>query len=178
MKKLFITTMLFWSSWAQADWSVVAGSGSYMGDRHLGLAYQSENGSHQTDFTYGKTPGILGPDVDQLNLKYIYSPFRWSLASESLPATTNILGIGFLLSRWQSSEGFLSSPSQYPEDDYYSPTRYRTALVLSHQWVYKQASLYFDWVLLDQVGIALYNNDKYLSEKNAWSGGFGFRWNL
>lgn len=178
MKKLFIITMLSWSSWAQADWTLVAGSGSYMGEKYLGVSHQSENQNHQTDFSYGQTPGILGPNVDQLNLKYLYSPFAWSPSTLALPAKTNILGVGLLLTRWQSSEGYINSPSQYPSADYYSATRYRTALVLSHQWTFKNLSVYADWVLLDQMGIALFNNDKYLDEKKAWSGGFGFRWRI
>lgn len=175
MKNIFITLIIFFSAPSTfADWSVVAGTGSYMGEQHLGFSYESQNEKHQTDLSYGKTPGVLGNDIDQINLKYLFSPLNYQRG----PLKTNILGIGMILSRWQSSAGFIESPSQYPETHYYSVTRYRSALLLSHTWSYKGLTLYVDWALLDQVAIALANNQELQQEKSAWSSGFGLRWSL
>lgn len=175
MKKLFIVLILTLSSYhANADWYLVTGTGTYMGERHIGFGYASQNGVHLTDLSYGQTPGIYGNDVDQLNVKYTFSPFDAQLGS----ARTNILGIGLLLTRWQSSGAFFTSPEPYPAENYYSPTQYRGALVLTHKWIYKNLQVYFDWALLDQLAIALFNNDKYVSKDSVWAGGFGLRWRI
>ncbi|MFP5518789.1 MAG: hypothetical protein ACLGGX_02710 [Bdellovibrionia bacterium] len=174
MKKLFMILILLFSSSSFADWSLLAGSGSYMGERHLGITYTSENQKHSTDVSYGQTAGVISEDVEQLNLKYVYSPFSYSYKK----VESNILGVGTLISNWRSSKAFVESPSQYPTSDYYSQTKFRLGLVLSSEIKYDKLSFYVDWVLLDQVAIALFNNTKYTSDPNTWAGGFGLRWRI
>lgn len=179
MRLFLALTAIFLSSFlaesaSASQWSLMAGSGSYMGASHVGFHYQSYSDRHGWDLTYGKTLGDLGDDIDQLNVKYLYSHFAYSLGN----LKTNILGIGLLGTRWQSAAGYVDSPSQYPSDNYYSPTRWRFGLVLGQTWVYKKFSFYLDWVLLDQAVIALYNNDRFVDGESAWSGGFGMRWGI
>ena len=172
MKK-YLTLLLLFSLNSEASWTIGGGTGSYMGDRNFGFGFNSENRKHFSEFSYGKTDGILGPEVDQLNFKYVYSPFEYTLLDKM---KTNVIGFGILLSRWQSSDAFLQSESQYPEEYYYSQNRYRTSIVFSQNWNYQNLQFYIDWVMLDQKLIALFNNDEYWREKDAWTSGFGFRW--
>lgn len=179
MRLFFVLTAIFLSSFlaesaSASQWSLLAGSGSYMGETHLGIHYLSSTGRHGVDLSYGQTQGEASNNVDQLNVKYLYSPFFVGFGD----LKTNVLGIGILASRWQSSAGFIDSPGQYPADNYYSPTRWRFGLVLGQTWTYRWLSLYLDWVLLDQVAIALYNNDRFVEGASAWSGGFGVRWGI
>lgn len=172
MKK-YLTLLLLFSLNSEASWTVGLGTGSYMGDRHVGVGYVSDNQKHFSEISYGKTEGILSSEVDQINLKYVFSPFEYVFDDK---IKTNILGFGILLSRWQSSDAFLQSESQYPEEYYYSQTRYRTSVVISQTWSYQNLQVYVDWVMLDQKLIALFNNDEYWRERNAWTSGFGMRW--
>lgn len=154
------------------NWSVAAGTGAYMGENYIGAAYGSENKKHITEFSYGLTEGDFGSDVEQFNLQYSFSPFEMNLGK----FRSNILGIGTILSRWNSSAGFVTSPSQYPEQGYYPMTRYRLSLLLSHMWDFKNFSVFVNWALLDQTAIALYNNPEYVDRQEIWSLGFGLRW--
>lgn len=172
--KALAVTLILWSNVASAEsWGVIAGSGSYMGDRHAGVAVESESQRHQAELTYGYTPGILGEDVKQLNLKYIYSPLRSSYKGFS----TNWLGIGAMATYCLCSETFYESPSQYPESNYYDETELRFGLVLSSVIQWKSFEAYFDWTLLDQIAIAASNNSEYAKQvKDVWAGGFGLRY--
>ncbi|WII73188.1 hypothetical protein QJS83_04790 [Bdellovibrio sp. 22V] len=158
---------------AYADWGVGAGTGSYMGDRHFGVNYTSESQRHMTEFSYGETPGILGGRVRQLNLKYVYSPLQ-SIYHE---VTTNWIGIGALLSRCLCSDTFVTNPDVYPESNYYDETAYRVGLVFATKLNWRNWEGYWDWTLLDQVAIAIYNNNRYASKPEAyWASGFGVRY--
>lgn len=174
MKKtqfIFLSLLVF-SLKSFATWSLTTGAGSYQGHRYIGAAYNSENLKHITELTYGRTEGIIGSDVEQLNLHYSYSPFSYQIQK----LQTNILGIGFILSRWNSSAGFIDSPEQYPEKNYYPMTRYRISLLLTHAWTYRNWSFFVNWALLDQTAIALYNNPEYAHKNEVWSSGFGLRY--
>jgi len=166
---------LTFTSTALADLHVVIGRGSYMGEKHYGINYTSENLKHSTDLTYGNTEGVLGPDLDQINIKYVYSPFN-PITIDQLQIDP--IKIGGILSSWQSSNAYINSYQQYPEDDYYPANKFRGSLVLTHSWSYKNLQIYIDWVMLDQVAIALYNNSKYIDRHNIWAGGFGLRWKI
>ena len=184
MKLFIVLSAIFLSSTFSNDvlaaennpsqWSMVAGSGSYMGGTYLGVQYQSQSGKHAVDLSYGQTPGEMNNNVDQLNLKYLYSPFNYSVNK----VNTNVLGIGLLASRWQSESAFFDTPSQYPASNYYSPTRWRVGLTLEHNWKYDRISFYFNWTLLDQAIIAIYNNEKFIEGRNPWGAGFGVRWEI
>lgn len=168
---IFLSLLLF-SYPSFATWSLTTGAGAYMGEQYIGTAYASKNLKHLTELTYGRTDGIYGADVEQLNLQYSYSPFDYQIKKFQ----TNILGIGFILSRWNSSMGFIESPEHYPEDNYYPMTRYRASLLFTHSWTYQNWSVFANWALLDQTAIALYNNPEYSNKKEIWSSGFGLRW--
>lgn len=173
LSKVIIVILSLWSELAIAQWGVALGTGSYMGDRHFGVAYTSESGNHTTVFTHGTTPGILGNQVEQLNLKYIYSPFHSAFAG----VTTNWLGLGGLISRCLCDETFIKNSGVYPEDNYYDATAYRFGLVLATTVQWKSLELYWDWTLLDQIAIAVYNNDRYAHKTESyWAGGFGLRY--
>lgn len=165
---------MIFSKAALADWGLGYGTGAYLGEQRFGVAKSLREGRHLFEFSYGKTPGIRAGDVDQINASYIYSPWRWGLGSVS----TNLLGVGVSLSRWQSAEAFLQTSDPYPEEHYYSQNRLRPALVFSHQWSFQRVQVFIDWSLLDQVLIALYNNTKYWGDSAIWSMGFGLRWFL
>ena len=170
-----ILASIVWSSaTASAEqWGVIAGTGSYMGDRHAGVALTTESQRHNVEFTFGHTPGILGEDVKQLNLKYVYSPFRSSYRG----VATNWIGIGTMVSHCLCDETFYESPSQYPESNYYDETEFRFGLVLSSMIQWKNFEAYFDWTLLDQIAIAAVNNSEYAKQvKDIWAGGFGLRY--
>lgn len=154
------------------SWGLGAGTGSYMGQRHFFVSYTSENRRHQTDFGYGFTEGKIGSDIEQVNIKYTYSPFRYSFGD----LKTNILGAGFILNRWQSSEAFWESPDQYPETHYYGQTLRRVALVFTQKWSYYKWEAYIDWALMDYVLIAVYNNESYRNKIEIFGGGFGLRY--
>lgn len=184
--KLFVVLMAIFLNSAFAEkafatdttslrWSIVAGSGSYMGENHLGVQYLTQSGRHAVDFSYGRTLGDLNNDVEQLNLKYNYSPFNFSLNNR---LSTNILGIGILATRWQSESAFMDSPSQYPATNYYSPTRWRFGFSIEQTWTYRSISLYANWILLDQAIIALYNNEKFIEGRSPWGAGLGIRWEI
>lgn len=166
----FLLTVYSFSGWA--NWSVISGTGAYMGERYLGAAYSSENSKHFTEFSYGQTSGEFTSDVEQFNLRYTYSPFSFAAGL----IESNILGFGFIVSRWNGPDGFVTLPSPYPEAGYYPMTRYRLSLALSNTWTYKDFTFFIDWALLDQIAIALYNNPEYVSSKDIWSSGFGLRW--
>lgn len=167
-----LSLLLTFSSETFAHWSLATGAGAYMGEQYLGGAYVSENYKHVTELTYGKTEGYYGADVEQFNLQYNYSPFDFQIKNFH----TNILGVGFIISRWNSGTSFVNSPSQYPEDTYYPTTRYRTSLLFTHTWTYENWSVFVNWALLDQTAIALYNNPEYKYKKEVWSSGIGLRW--
>jgi hypothetical protein len=158
----------------QIHWSILAGSGSYMGETYLGVQFESESGNHTVDLSYGQTKGSISNNVHQINLKYTYSPFKFTFSEIS----TNALGIGLLATRWQSDSSFIDSPSQYPAENYYSPNRWRFGIVLEQNWTFRNFGIYFNWVLLDQAIIALYNNDKFIDGKSPWSAGFGLKWEI
>lgn len=168
---IFLSLLVF-SYPGFASWSLATGAGAYMGEQYIGPAYVSENLKHVTELTYGRTDGIYGTDVEQFNLQYSYSPFDYQIKK----IRTNILGIGFILSHWNSSMGFIDSPEQYPEDNYYPMTRFRSSLLFTHSWTYQNWSIFVNWALLDQIAIALYNNPEYTNKKEIWSSGFGLRW--
>lgn len=173
LRKIIILVLSLWSELAVAQWGVAYGTGSYMGDRHFGVAYTSESGNHNTVFTYGTTPGILGSDVQQLNLKYVYSPFHSSYQE----IKTNWLGMGFLVSRCLCDEMFIKNSGVYPEDNYYDETAYRLGLVFATMVQWKNWEAYWDWTLLDQIAIAVYNNDRFANKaRSYWAGGFGVRY--
>ena len=173
---LFLMTLLL-SPLSKAEsisgnWSVAAGTGAYMGENYIGAAYTSVNQKHTTEISYGVTEGEFGSDVEQMNLQYSFSPVEMNWG----PLRTNLLGIGMILSRWNSSAGFVNSPSQYPEEGYYAMTRYRLSLLFSHMWNFKKLTVFVNWALLDQTAIALYNNPEYVDRQEVWSSGFGLRW--
>lgn len=168
-----ILILSLWSELAIAQWGVALGTGSYMGDRHYGVAYTSESGNHQTEFSYGTTPGIIGDEVRQLSLKYIYSPFHSSYRG----VTTNWIGLGAMVTRCLCEETFVENSDVYPEDDYYDETAYRFGLVLASTVQWKNWEAYWDWTLLDQVAIAVYNNDRFRDRaERYWASGVGLRY--
>ncbi len=156
------------------QWSVATGKGAYMGQSYWGAAYTSVNQKHNTEISYGVTEGEFGSDVEQVNIQYSFSPLELNWGQ----LRTNILGMGMVLSRWNSSAGFVNSPSQYPEQGYYPMTRYRLSLLFSHLWNFKKFTIFINWALLDQTAIALYNNPEYVDRQEIWSSGFGIRWSL
>jgi len=167
-----LLSLLLFSYPSLAAWSLTTGAGAYMGEQYIGTAYASENLKHLTELTDGKTDGVYAADVEQINLQYSYSPFSYQIVKMQ----TNILGIGFILSHWNGSTGFIESPEQYPEKNYYPMTRYRASLLFTHSWTYQNWSVFVNWALLDQTAIALYNNPEYTNKKEIWSSGFGLRW--
>lgn len=171
--KVLALTLVLWSNTAAAEnWGLTLGTGSFMGERHGGVTVVSESQHHQAELTFGQTPGILGDDVGQLNLKYIYSPFRSSYKGFA----TNWLGVGAMATYCLCDETFFESPNQYPESNYYDQTDYRFGLVFSSVLQWKNFEFYIDWTLLDQVLIAAANNDEYAKRNDIWAGGFGLRY--
>ena len=169
---LALLLLLLYSAQSLATWSLTTGAGAYMGEKYIGASYTSKNEKHLAELTYGKTDGEYAPDAEQFNLQYVFSPFDLQIGK----AHTNILGLGLIVSRWNSSAGHIFVADHYPEDNYYPMTRYRASLLFSHAWTFKKLSLFINWALLDQTAIALYNNPDYWDTKEIWSSGFGLRW--
>lgn len=169
---LISSLILLTSTISLASWGLGAGTGSYMGQKHIFISYESQNSRHNTDFGYGFTKGELGSDIEQINFRYTYSPFKINFGKVS----TNLLGAGILTNRWQSSEAFWESPDQYPETYYYGPTLRRAALVLTQKWNYENFQFYADWAVVDYVLIAIYNNESYRKDLQIWGGGVGLRY--
>ncbi|MNK07378.1 hypothetical protein D3C87_252910 [compost metagenome] len=171
--KLFLSSLvLLMTSSALADWSLVGGMGAFMGEHYLGGSYRSNNDKHRSDLTIGFTEGIYQSTTYQLNFKYLYSPVQ----REYEDFTTNYAGIGVMVTRCLCSEGFVQNLDIYPERNYYDETAYRFGLVVSHQVRWKKVEFYWDWVLLDQLAIAVYNNPSLRQRPEDYvSAGLGLR---
>lgn len=157
-------------------WQMQLGSGSYGGEKQVGVGYLSSNGRHQSELGYGWTLGVSEKNVEQINFKYVYSPFILSSRILDKRFTTNIVGIGVQVSRWLDERGYVSSPSQYPERYYYAQTRYRSVFMLESHFHFKSIQVYIHSGLLDQWAIAAFNNEELQKEKYIWASGFGLRW--
>lgn len=183
---LVVVSLWFFSSkvFAQSafatssQWQVQAGTGAYAGEKQLGLGYISANERHQFELGYGWTLAASEKNVEQINLKYIYSPFQMSFRVFNQRITTNVAGLGIQISRWLDDRGYVTSPSQYPEEHYYAQTRYRATILFETHFQMKGAQLYLHSGLLDQWAIAVYNNPDLQGERYIWGSGFGLRWNL
>lgn len=158
---------------AQASWGVGIGAGSYLGERHVGAVFESQSKRHQTEISFGETDGILGDNVHQLNLRYLYSPLSFLYRG----VETNLLGIGAMITRCLCDEMFVQNSDAYPTSDYYDQTAYRFGVVVSTEATYKNFQIYWDWTLLDQRLIILFNNTRYTRHAKGYlAGGFGLRY--
>jgi|GEM_PF-1404457 hypothetical protein len=160
---------------ARADWGVVASMSGYLGSYALGGAYISTNESHNFDIGIGMSPGIVGNDVYQFNMKYVFSPWSWE--PEFLRGFhTNIVGTGIMAIRCMCSETFIRNLDIYPEQNYYDETAWRFGWVIEHKFVRDKFEAYWDWVLLDQIMIATFNNREMTKRPfDYWSAGLGVR---
>ncbi|WP_374028883.1 hypothetical protein [Bdellovibrio bacteriovorus] len=172
--KLFLNLAIFFFSFhAAAEWGPLLGISGYQGDYSAGASYRSYLQRHAVDLSLGVSTGIHDQEVYQLNAKYIYSPFQWMLPN----LATNIVGFGILAARCLCEETFTKSLNIYPEENYYDETAYRFGLVLSTNVQLKEVEFYWEWVLLDQIGIATYNNPDMQSDPfEYWSAGIGIRY--
>jgi hypothetical protein len=172
LRPILSFAVFFWGLSSQADWGPHFGSGGYLGGFYVGATHRSFEQTHAFDLSLGVTRGILEKEVYQLNAKYTYSPFRWSFPK----IKTNIMGIGLLLTRCLCDEVFSKNLDIYPEPNYYDETAYRLGLVFSTIVIWRDFEIYWDWVLLDQILLANYNNPemrRYPFEH--WSAGIGVR---
>lgn len=166
-------TLIFSSQAALANWGMAIGSGSYMGKTNMSAVYVSKNKKHMTTMGVGKTAGILGEDVHQINAKYLYSPYSYTYAKTHW----NIISIGVLATRCLCDETFVQNSSKYPEANYYDNTAYRFGIVFDSHVTLDNWSLYWDWTLLDQLAIVVANNDRYANRPDYYfASGIGVRY--
>lgn len=157
---------------AHSEWGPVSGTSGYQGEFYLGGSHRSENERHNTDISIGVTQGIIGGEFYQLNLKYVYSPYIKNFKKFS----TNFIGVGALLTRCLCDDVFIENVDPYPEGNYYDETAYRSAVVFSSKIYWKDVEIYWDWLLLDQILIAYYNNPNMRNQPlENWSAGVGLR---
>lgn len=172
-KIIVAITLIFSSQLASADWGMAVGSGSYMGKTNMSAVYVAKNKKHMTTMGVGKTAGILGDDVHQINVKYLYSPFVYTYVK----AQWNIISIGALATRCLCDETFVQNSSKYPEANYYDNTAYRFGIVFESHVTLDNWSLYWDWTLLDQLAIVVANNDRYANRPDYYfASGMGVRY--
>ncbi|MNS93768.1 hypothetical protein D3C72_1279620 [compost metagenome] len=146
----------------------------YQGSYYLGATFETEGEEHNFDVGIGMSPGIVENDVYQFNMKYVYSPFEWEPGNSGF--SSNIIGVGVLTMRCLCSEVFIKNLDIYPEENYYDETAWRFGLVFEHTVRRDKFEAYLDWVLLDQIMIASWNNPgmrKYPFDY--WSAGLGVR---
>lgn len=160
MKHYILILTLIISKSTLASFYVHTGTGAYLGEKYLGLSWESENQNHFLDLNYGITQEDVENQIDQMNMKYTYFPITGQMA----PFTIQYLGLTVQVSRWQSDEAFFDSPDRYNDKYYYQQTRYRSALGISNQLRYKKIIITTDVVFLDQKLITYYNND----DENIW----------
>ncbi|MEN0057425.1 MAG: hypothetical protein AAGB31_01215 [Bdellovibrio sp.] len=159
---------------ARAEWGVVLGLSGYLGSYYAGASFLSENERHNVDITLGVSPGIIDEEVYQIGARYVYSPFEYQF--ERFPLKTNILSFGILVTRCLCDDTFVQNLSIYPEHNYYDETAYRFGLVLEHNLKWESFTFFFNWVLLDQIAIASYNNPHIRQRPlDFWSAGLGIR---
>lgn len=173
MIRPFLSAFILASSLsAHAGWGGALGTGGFLGDRYFGATYLSANKAHNTDISLGSAEGINYSTTFQLNVKYLYSPFLKSSGDISI----NFAGMGFLLTRCLCEEVFVRNLDIYPEHNYYDETAWRFGLVVAHQIKWRNIEFYWDWVLLDQLGIAAYNNPELRKKPEDYlSVGLGLR---
>lgn len=177
MRRLKISLSLiafFICSSALAEWGPVLGMSGYLGSYYGGATYRSENKRHTSDITLGMSPGIIDEDIYQIAYSYTYSPFNLDF---KIPHwSTNILGVGALITRCLCEEAFVRNGSIYPEKNYYDNTAYRIGLVFSANFRTKDLEFYWNWILLDQYLIAAFNNPGMRrAPLEYWSTGIGLR---
>ena len=167
--------LLFFSLRSFADWGVNTQMSGYLGSYSLAAAYISDNEAHNFDIGVGMSPGIVENDVYQFNMKYVFSPFTWD--PDFLKGFhTNIIGTGVIAMRCLCSQVFIRNLDIYPEKNYYDETAWRFAWVLEHKFARDKFELYWDWVLLDQIMIATFNNREMRKRPfDYWSAGLGIR---
>ncbi len=105
-------------------------------------------------------------------MKYVYSPFQWEPGLSGF--YTNVVGVGVLAVRCLCSEVFIKNLDIYPEENYYDETAWRFGFVIRHTVRRDKFEAYLDWILLDQIMIASWNNPgmrKYPFDY--WSAGLG-----
>lgn len=174
--KIFLSVFIaFTCMKAHADWGVVAGMSGYLGSYSLGGAFESEAETQNFDIGIGMSPGIVENDVYQFNMKYVYSPWTWEPEWAS-GFTTNVVGFGIMAVRCLCSEVFIKNLDIYPEENYYDETAWRFGLVFEHTVVRDKFEAYLDWVLIDQILIASFNNPGMRKTPlDYWSAGLGVR---
>lgn len=92
-----------------------------------------------------------------MNLVYRYS--RWSVPLEQNSWEPVQIGF-FVLRSWNQDKYFLRSPTQFPDDNYYSQTLFRLGLEWGMSYTLEDIdlSLSYRFRILDNGLIALYNN--------------------
>lgn len=170
---IVLISLIFSAQVASAEWGMAVGSGGYMGKTNMSAVYVSQNKKHMTTMGVGKTAGILGDDIHQVNVKYLYSPFKYSYQKTHW----NIVSVGVLAARCMCEETFVQNSSKYPEKNYYDNTAYRFGLVFESHVTLDNWSLYWDWTLLDQLAIVVANNDRYANRPDYYlASGIGVRY--
>jgi hypothetical protein len=172
--KIFLS-ILFCCTFAKAEWGAVAQTSGYLGTYAVGATYETTNEHHFFDMGLGMSPGIVESDVYQLNLKYVFSPFEYEFGASGY--RTNIVGIGVMAARCLCDETFIHNLSVYPEANYYDETAWRFGLVFENTLRHRDFQIYWNWVLLDQIAIAGYNNPHIRDYPlDYWSAGIGIRY--
>ncbi|MBX2987670.1 MAG: hypothetical protein KF802_07210 [Bdellovibrionaceae bacterium] len=160
---------------SRADWSMTSTSGGYLGRYNLGLSYTPQ-GRHHFGFSWAYTPDQLMGPIRQLNLSYVYSPWRierdeWVLRP---------LEAGVVLTSTSRKEYFISSPGKYDDDNYYDVTKIRGGLTLGFSVGRKLDEgrvLSVGWfmTILEQGLLSASNNGWSQALENFISSGFGLK---
>lgn len=159
-----------------SPWGLTLTTGAYMGERNIGLHYDTSSSRHRFEFSYGETISSFDNEdsIKQLNLKYTFMPFHIQFHGSKI----SLFQFGGLVTHWLSDKAYVYTSSPYPEKNYYENNQYHLGFIISHCIAYKKVHLFTDWVMLDRAAIALHNNTDFLTRTDAWGVGFGIRWKI
>lgn len=178
MKALIKVLLLisFASSSAQAlEFSAGVQHAGFLGEKVIFAGIENEARSLGLDLLLGRSEDSDGQRVDQISLKFRYSPWVVELPRE---VQWQPVYIGLFGTYTDGGEFFYESNSKYPEKNYYDATMRRYGLLAGTSFKYNSISVYSEVASLDKSMESQVVANGSLPWTDLLSASVGLRWNF